>query len=196
MVLLCGSVVGLSRLARHSRLRFADRAEKPWTEKLWIYDLPPSTLRRDRTHQQTLHAQRKFAKAPMRSSCPASLDTLEISVPPAVKLDAACGARPALDLDDFVACYNPKNRHERKESERFNPDKSGANRLERPESERFRSFTYEELNPTRPVTDAQATAGLSTETSTCWIRCFPTQSASRPARLFRSCPHGSALAQR
>ena len=23
------------------------------------------------------------------------------------------------DLDDFVACYNPKNRHERKESERF-----------------------------------------------------------------------------
>jgi type I restriction enzyme M protein len=22
-------------------------------------------------------------------------------------------------LDDFVACYNPKNRHERKESERF-----------------------------------------------------------------------------
>ena len=27
MVLLCGSVVGLSRLARHSRLRFADRAE-------------------------------------------------------------------------------------------------------------------------------------------------------------------------
>src|SRR5438309_2196317 len=31
------------------------------------------------------------------------------------------------DLDDFVACYNPKNRHERTESERF------------------KSFTYEEL---------------------------------------------------
>jgi len=31
------------------------------------------------------------------------------------------------DLDDFVACYNPKNRHERKESERF------------------KSYTYEEL---------------------------------------------------
>jgi hypothetical protein len=31
------------------------------------------------------------------------------------------------DLDDFVASYNPKNRHERKESERF------------------KSFTYEEL---------------------------------------------------
>jgi len=31
------------------------------------------------------------------------------------------------DLDDFVACYNPRNRHERKESERF------------------KSFTYEEL---------------------------------------------------
>ena len=48
-------------------------------------------------------------------------------------------------LDDFVACYNPKNRHERKESERFNPDQSGANRFERKESERLRSFTYEEL---------------------------------------------------
>jgi hypothetical protein len=31
------------------------------------------------------------------------------------------------DLDDFVAYYNPKNRHERKESERF------------------KSFSYEEL---------------------------------------------------
>jgi type I restriction enzyme M protein len=31
------------------------------------------------------------------------------------------------DLDDFVACYNAKNRHERKQSERF------------------KSFTYEEL---------------------------------------------------
>jgi type I restriction enzyme M protein len=31
------------------------------------------------------------------------------------------------DLDEFVACYNPKNRHEREESERF------------------KSFTYEEL---------------------------------------------------
>src|SRR5450432_3373642 len=31
------------------------------------------------------------------------------------------------DLDDFVTCYNPKNRHERKESERF------------------KSFTYEDL---------------------------------------------------
>src|SRR5439155_25101039 len=31
------------------------------------------------------------------------------------------------DLDDFVACYNPKNRHERKESDRF------------------KSFTHEDL---------------------------------------------------
>jgi type I restriction enzyme M protein len=31
------------------------------------------------------------------------------------------------DLDDFVACYNPKNRHERKPADRF------------------RSFSYEEL---------------------------------------------------
>jgi type I restriction enzyme M protein len=38
------------------------------------------------------------------------------------------------DLDDFVACYNPKN-----------SDKSRAGRHERKESERFKSFAYEEL---------------------------------------------------
>jgi len=47
-------------------------------------------------------------------------------------LDAASGARPALDLDDFVACYNPKTRHERKEAERF------------------KSFAYEELTKRDP----------------------------------------------
>jgi hypothetical protein len=67
----------------------------------------------------------------MKSSCPASLDTLKISVPPAVKLDAAGGARPALDLDDFVAYYNPKN-----------SDKSRAGRRERREFEQFKGFTY------------------------------------------------------
>jgi type I restriction enzyme M protein len=52
--------------------------EKPWTEKLWIYDL--------RTNKHFTLKE----------------NTLK---------------RP--DLDDFVACYNQKNRHERKESERF-----------------------------------------------------------------------------
>jgi type I restriction enzyme M protein len=60
--------------------------EKPWTEKLWIYDL-----------RTNLHFTLKE-------------NTLKRS-----------------DLDDFVSCYNPKNRHSRKESERF------------------KSFTYEEL---------------------------------------------------
>ena len=60
--------------------------EKPWTQKLWIYDL-----------RTNLHFTLKES-------------TLKRS-----------------DLDEFVACYNPKNRHERKESERF------------------KSFTYEEL---------------------------------------------------
>jgi len=36
------------------------------------------------------------------------------------------------DLYEFVTCYNPKNRHERKESERF------------------KSFTYEELTKRDP----------------------------------------------
>jgi type I restriction enzyme M protein len=60
--------------------------ERPWTEKLWIYDL--------RTNK---HFTLKES-------------TLKRS-----------------DLDDFVACYNPKNRHKRTESERF------------------KSFSYEEL---------------------------------------------------
>ncbi len=60
--------------------------EKPWTQKLWIYDL-----------RTNLHFTLKE-------------NTLKRS-----------------DLDDFVACYNPKNRHERKQSERF------------------KSFTYEDL---------------------------------------------------
>ena len=68
---------------------FFDRkpaAEKPWTTKLWIYDL--------RTNKHFTLKE----------------NTLKRS-----------------DLDDFVACYNPTNRHERKESERF------------------KSFTYEDL---------------------------------------------------
>ena len=60
--------------------------EKPWTQKLWIYDL-----------RTNLHFTLKE-------------NTLKRS-----------------DLDDFVNCYNPKNRNDRKESERF------------------KSFTYEEL---------------------------------------------------
>jgi type I restriction enzyme M protein len=60
--------------------------EKPWTTKLWIYDL-----------RTNLHFTLKE-------------NTLKRG-----------------DLDDFVACYNPKNRHTRQEGERF------------------KSFTYEEL---------------------------------------------------
>jgi len=60
--------------------------EKPWTQKLWIYDL-----------RTNLHFTLKE-------------NTLKRS-----------------DLDDFVTCYHTKNRHDRKESERF------------------KSFTYEEL---------------------------------------------------
>ncbi len=60
--------------------------EKPWTTKLWIYDL--------RTNQHFTLKE----------------NTLKRS-----------------DLDDFVTCYNAKNRFERKESERF------------------KSFTYEDL---------------------------------------------------
>ena len=60
--------------------------EKPWTEKLWIYDL---------------RTNKKFTlkKNPLKFE----------------------------DLKDFIKCFNPENR------------------LEREETERFRSFSYEEL---------------------------------------------------
>ena len=73
---------------------FFDRkpaAEKPWTTKLWIYDL--------RTNKHFT-----LKENPLKRS----------------------------DLDDFVTCYNPKNPHEGKESERF------------------KSFTYEELTKRDP----------------------------------------------
>lgn len=68
---------------------FFDRkpaSEKPWTEKLWIYDL------RTNMHFTLKTDPLKFA-----------------------------------DMEDFIQCYNPKNRHSRKETERF------------------KAFTYNEL---------------------------------------------------
>ncbi|MBM4276109.1 MAG: SAM-dependent DNA methyltransferase [Deltaproteobacteria bacterium] len=68
---------------------FFDRkpaSEKPWTEKLWIYDF--------RTNQHF------------------TLKTNTLSY---------------ADLEDFIKCYNPENRHQRQETDRF------------------RAFPYEEL---------------------------------------------------
>lgn len=60
--------------------------ERPWTEKLWIYDL--------RTNKHFTLKENTLKRT---------------------------------DLDEFVACYNPKNRHKRTETERF------------------KSFAYDEL---------------------------------------------------
>ena len=93
---------------------FFDRkpaAEKPWTEKLWIYDLRTNkhfTLREPSSSEIDWRNV-----SPKGQTCRADQNPLKRS-----------------DLDDFespavashplrVACYNPKNRHERKESERF-----------------------------------------------------------------------------
>jgi type I restriction enzyme M protein len=75
---------------------FFDRkpaSERPWTEKVWIYDLC--------TNQNFTLKTRQLARA---------------------------------DLDEFVACYNPENRHERQ------PTWSEEN----PEG-RWRAYSYEEL---------------------------------------------------
>jgi len=61
-------------------------SEKPWTEKLWIYDL-----------RTNLHFTLKT-------------NTLQYE-----------------DLKDFIKCYNPENKHERKETDRF------------------KAFTYEDI---------------------------------------------------
>ena len=68
---------------------FFDRkeaSEKPWTEKLWIYDL------RTNRHFTLKTNQMGFS-----------------------------------DLEDFIKCYNPDNRHKRRKSDRF------------------QSYTYKEL---------------------------------------------------
>ena len=60
---------------------FFDRkpsAERPWTDKLWIYDL--------RTNRHFTRKENPFRRA---------------------------------DLNDFIACYNPKNRHQRTETDCF-----------------------------------------------------------------------------
>ncbi len=67
------------------------------TFKLWTYELPPSGQSYGATGRTNKHFTLK--ENPLRRT----------------------------DLDDFVACYNPKNRHERKESGRF------------------KSFSYEDL---------------------------------------------------
>jgi type I restriction enzyme M protein len=75
---------------------FFDRkpaSERPWTEKLWIYDL--------RTNQNFTLKQNPLTRA---------------------------------DLDEFVACFNPTNRHER------TPTWNKAT----PEG-RWRAYTYNEL---------------------------------------------------
>lgn len=72
-----------------ANILFFDRkpaSEKPWTDKLWIYDF--------------------------RTNMRFTLKTNPLKFE---------------DLQDFVRCYNPQNRHERKETERFHV------------------FTYEEL---------------------------------------------------
>lgn len=72
-----------------ANILFFDRkpaSEKPWTDKLWIYDF-----------RTNMHFTLK--ESPLKYE----------------------------DLQDFIRCYNPQNRHERKETERFHV------------------FTYEEL---------------------------------------------------
>ena len=90
---------------------FFDRkpaAENTWTEKLWIYDL--------RTNKHFTLEEPSSSEIDWRSVSPKGQ-----------RCSADQNPLKRSDLDDFVACYNPKNRHERKESERF------------------KSFTYEEL---------------------------------------------------
>ena len=54
----------------------------------------------ERSHREPSERDKIWIKR-LHPACPASLDTLKVSVPPAVKLAAAKHARPALSLDIF-----------------------------------------------------------------------------------------------
>src|SRR6266550_7247356 len=82
------------------------------------YDLPPS-----HRYGATGPTNKHFTLNEWSSS---DIDWRSVS-PKGQRCSADQNPLKRSDLDDFVACYNPKNRHERKESERF------------------KSFTYEEL---------------------------------------------------
>ena len=78
----------------------------------------------------------------MKSSCPASLDTLKISVPPAVKLAPA-----SANLDDFVNCYFGRARSPSAPKDTDGPTVRPyrLSRHERQPADRFRFFTYADL---------------------------------------------------
>ena len=102
---------GPSRTGIYTNVIFFDRkpaAEKPLTDKLWIYDL--------RTNKHFTLEEPSSSEIDWRSVSPKGQ-----------RCSADQNPLKRSDLDDFVACYNPKNRHERKESERF------------------KSFNYDEL---------------------------------------------------
>jgi type I restriction enzyme M protein len=44
---------------------------------------------------------------------------VDLRLPPNQNFTLKTRARVRADLDDFVACYNPDNRHEHSETERF-----------------------------------------------------------------------------
>jgi len=82
-------------------------AEKPWTEKLWIYDLPPST-----DYGATGRTNKHFTLKEPSSS---EIDWRSIS-PKGQRCSADQNPINRSDFDDFVDCYNPKNGHERNRS--------------------------------------------------------------------------------
>src|SRR5436305_2590698 len=97
-----------------SNVLFFDRkpaAEKPWTAKLWIYDL--RTNKHSTLNEPSSSEIDWRSVSPKGQRCSADQNPLKRS-----------------DLDDFespavashplrLACCNPKNRHERKEFDRF-----------------------------------------------------------------------------
>src|SRR5438552_12760236 len=71
--------------------------------RLWLKDDPPSPrLQRDRKPRRQRQPSWIDPNG-INPGCPASLDTLKVSVPSAVKLAAAERARPAPDPDIIAA---------------------------------------------------------------------------------------------
>ncbi len=125
--------------------------EKPWTTKLWIYDLRTNlhfTLKENTLKRSDLDdfVSCYFGRPTRVASAVSAEKPSKTSAGDSGRYKEATGGTSSVSSMAGTEASPPsENRHNRKESDRFNPDKSGANRFERVESDRFRSFTYEEL---------------------------------------------------
>jgi hypothetical protein len=120
-----------------------------------------------------------------------NMDDLGLKIEKAMKENGAQGAKRAEhftlktnplrreNLDDFVACYNPKNRHERKESERFKSYRSAPGKEGGRIARYKRLFRRDAETSTR---DACATQSPESGLQSALQLCFPARISAGATR--------------